>query len=152
MGGNAEVTKNTEEFDARRRNEERSSPTSEYDGGGGSTLAGFSAAFGESPNNGAKLVANQALSLSVNSNVRGTALRQIQRSYGNQFVQRALIQRKVNAGPIQRQCACGGSCPTCRASSAAIQPKAIYGISVSTGFLGYTSTHRRTRSEICSDP
>src|SRR5688572_16186203 len=117
MGGNAEVTKNNEEFDARRRDESSSSPTAEYEGGAGSTLAGFSAAFGESPNNGAKLVGNRSLSLSVNSNVRGTALRQVQRSYGNQFVQRALIQRKTNAGGIQRQCACGGSCPTCRASS-----------------------------------
>ena len=129
MGGDVEPKTSSEDYDVRRQDDAPapSSPTADYDGVTGG-LAGLSAAFGESPNNGAKLVSNRALSLSVNSNVRGAALRHVQRSYGNHFVQRALIQRKTaTAPPIQRQCACGGTCPTCRASStlpaASIQPK-----------------------------
>src|SRR5436189_2090623 len=68
----------------------------------------FSGPSGDSRRNGATQIlrssvlssrfnsGNRALSLSVNSNIRGVALRQVQRSHGNQFVQRALIQRKTN--------------------------------------------------------
>ena len=75
------------------------------------------AAFGASPDSDAKIVANGALSLSVNTRVRGVALRHVQQRYGNQFVQRAL-NRKINtAETTQRECACGGSCAKCQARS-----------------------------------
>jgi hypothetical protein len=67
-------------------------------------------------------LSNRALSLPANTTVRNAALRQAQRSHGNQFVQRALksgVQRSA-APPalVQRQCACGGTCSSCQGTNA----------------------------------
>lgn len=115
MATTGESAKAAEQHAIHPKNEEES-PATEH---GSDQFGGpLGAAFGESPNSDAKLVGNRALSLPVNSKVRGVALRQVQRSYGNHFVQRALNERKTNAvGTIQRECACGGTCAKCQSSA-----------------------------------
>lgn len=63
------------------------------------------------------VLSHQALACPANEGMRAAALQGAQRTFGNQFVQRALAPNgaRIPSDHIQRKCACGGSCANCGA-------------------------------------
>jgi hypothetical protein len=80
----------------------------------------FGGASGESAG-AARLLGAPVFARPANSAVPNLLLKRAQQTYGNRFVQRVVngIQRKPAASRsmIQRHCACGGTCPDCRAQT-----------------------------------
>jgi hypothetical protein len=85
----------------------------------------FDGAPGEPPGDGVTpLFSSPALSHAANNGARAVVLRRAQQVHGNRYVQRFLASARGHSaapGPpvIQRSCACGGTCPKCRAEAAA---------------------------------
>ena len=64
---------------------------------------------------------HELLSRPANASVRTLAVRGAEQTYGNRFVQRMVSKPTAgltNAHVVQRQCACGGTCPSCKAAGA----------------------------------
>src|SRR6202022_1996754 len=70
----------------------------------------------------AQLLSSNAMSHSANISIRLATVQRAQRTYGNRFVQRLAnrLQQTTIASPIQRHCACGGTCDECRAAASDI--------------------------------
>ncbi|PWT95571.1 MAG: hypothetical protein C5B55_01125 [Blastocatellia bacterium] len=116
----ATETSGAQELDSTREPDPVSSSELSDEQVGGALGTGLTGAFGEPP--ATRVFNHPALLLSPNSNFRNTALRRVQQSHGNQFVQQALlrsIQRTPSTtGTVQRECACGGTCQACQSSRA----------------------------------
>lgn len=113
----------TETTDAVERHVDHSghvdqSPATEVGGEqfGGPLGAVFTSALGgRAEESAARFLQTPALSHPTNSTVRSVALKRAQQTHGNRFLQRALAQPSKSAkGAIQRECACGGTCQSCR--------------------------------------
>ena len=77
----------------------------------------------QSPNGAARLLGNADLAHPANGAVRSAALKRAQQTYGNSFLQRALVQPSTRAGGIiQRECACGGTCQSCLTAPLSTNP------------------------------
>src|ERR1051325_4202824 len=94
MGSNADPTS---EQQGEYRQPEPAPVSLSESGAVGGLFDGPSKAAGASPLDTQKFLSQQALSLSPNSSVRGVAMRQVQRTYGNSFVQRAIASRQSQA-------------------------------------------------------
>ena len=74
-----------------------------------------------------RLLLNHKLSHRANSSLRSIAFQRAQQSHGNRFVQRALNQHQASSTTIQRDCACGGTCQSCRAAISPVSPASDIG-------------------------
>ncbi len=72
-------------------------------------------AAGDPSSQPARILRSPRLAHPTSSSVRAQVIQRAQKQQGNRFVQRALRT-------VQRQCACGGTCPRCRALAAAGLP------------------------------
>src|SRR5215831_15026596 len=116
-------TINTIDRDSAEQKKPEPTPSSDLDmnSAAGSLGRFISSAFDQPTRGSSSLLSSRTLSLSANTAVRSAALRQAQRKYGNQFLQRALILKAQSTASssvhVQRECACGGTCTACRAAT-----------------------------------
>ena len=129
MAAVVETTDSAEQHDVQYKRSE--TPTAEHGNEyfGGALNRALSPAFSEPPADGAASpLFHPALSHPANGPLRSIALKRVQQTHGNQFVQRTIVQRQLNSTlPIQRACACGGSCESCRTSGDAMTVTSIAG-------------------------